>query len=58
MVDNLARYKFLLFFDTYFGYKQILMYEPDKDKIDFMTEQVNYQYDVMLFGLKNAIAAY
>lgn len=52
MVDNLARYKFLLFFDAYFGYKQILMYESDKDKIDFMTEQVNYQYNVMPFGLK------
>lgn len=34
------------------------MYEPDRDKITFMTEQSNYKYNAIPFGLKNAEATY
>ncbi|XP_058761497.1 uncharacterized protein LOC131634891 [Vicia villosa] len=37
---------------------QIPMYEPDMEKKTVMTEQANYQYNVMPFGLKNATATY
>lgn len=34
------------------------MYEPNRDKITFMTEQSNYKYNAISFGLKNAEATY
>lgn len=34
------------------------MFEPDGMKTTFMIEQANYQYKVMLFGLKNVGVTY
>lgn len=44
--------------DIYSDYKQIPVYESDREKTYFMTEQANYQYNMMLFGLKSAGATY
>lgn len=39
--------------DSYMGYNQIPMYKPNREKTAFMTEQANYQYNMMPFSLKN-----
>jgi len=44
--------------DAYSGYNQIGMHERDKAQTSFMTEDSNYYYEVMSFGLKNAGATY
>ena len=44
--------------DEYSRYKQILMYEPDKEHTSFITNRGLYGYKVMPFGLKNAEATY
>jgi hypothetical protein len=38
----------------YSGNNQISMFEGNKDKITFMTDQANFRYYVMSFGLRNA----
>lgn len=58
LVDNSACYKLLTFMDVYLGYNQIPMYEPVRGKKTFMTEQVNYQYNVIPFMLKNVGKTY
>lgn len=52
LVDNSTRYRILSFMDVYSDYNQIPMYELNWEKTTFMTEQANYQYNVMFFGLK------
>lgn len=54
LVDSSSEYKFLSFMDAYFGYNHIPMYEPDREKITFVTKEGNYVYNVMPFVLKNA----
>ena len=44
--------------DVYFGYNQILMYEPDDEHTSFITDQGLYYYKAMPFGLKNTRATY
>ena len=44
--------------DAYSGYNQIRMHPLDEEKITFITENANYYYKVMPFGLKNAGATY
>ena len=44
--------------DAYSGYNQIRMYPNDEEKTSFITDQGNYYYRVMPFGLKNAGATY
>ncbi|XP_050137242.1 uncharacterized protein LOC126613705 [Malus sylvestris] len=51
-------YSLLNFLDAYFGYNQIAMYEPDKEKTVFVIERGTYCYKVMLFSLNNAGATY
>lgn len=58
LVDNLARYNLMSFKDAYSNYIQKSMYEPDGEKIAFMTQQTNYLYNVIPFGLKNAGETY
>ncbi|XP_014499249.1 uncharacterized protein LOC106760312 [Vigna radiata var. radiata] len=48
----------LSFLDAYSGYNQIPMYAPNQSHTTFITEQANYCYEVMSFGLKNAGATY
>jgi len=58
LVDGAAGHKMLSFLDAYSGYNQIRMHLRDKEKTAFMTEEANYYYKVMPFGLKNAEATY
>nr|KYP64516.1 Transposon Ty3-G Gag-Pol polyprotein [Cajanus cajan] len=58
LVDGASGYAMLSFLDAYSGYNQILMYPPDEEYTAFITEQANYYYHVMPFGLKNAGATY
>ncbi|XP_014490794.1 uncharacterized protein LOC106753490 [Vigna radiata var. radiata] len=58
LVDGASGHTVLSFLDAYFGYNQIPMYAPDRDNTAFITEQANYCYEVMPFGLKNAGATY
>ena len=44
--------------DTYSGYNQILMYEPNEEHTSFITERGLYYYKAMPFGLKNSGASY
>nr|KYP69821.1 Retrovirus-related Pol polyprotein from transposon 297 family [Cajanus cajan] len=54
LVDGASGYAMLSFLDVYSGYNQI----PDEEYTAFITEQANYCYHVMPFGLKNAGATY
>ncbi|XP_014491680.1 uncharacterized protein LOC106754195 [Vigna radiata var. radiata] len=58
LVDGASGHTVLSFLDAYSGYNQIPMYAPDREKMAFITEQVNYCYEVMSFGFKNAGATY
>jgi len=56
--DGVAGNKVLSFLDAYFGYNQIPMAASDMNKTAFITDDANYFYRVMPFGLKNAGATY
>lgn len=43
----------LSFMDTYYGYNHIKMDPVDAQKIIFISNDDNYYYNVMPFGLKN-----
>jgi len=58
LVDGAAGNKVLSFLDAYFGYNQIPMAASDMNKTVFITDDTNYFYKVMPFGLKNAGATY
>jgi len=58
LVDGAAGHKYMRFLDTFSGYKQISMHPHDIAKTTFMTDDTNYVYEVMPFGLKNAGATY
>jgi len=58
LVDGAAGNKVLSFLDAYFGYNQIPMAVSDMHKTAFITDDANYFYRVMPFGLKNAGATY
>jgi len=58
LVDGAARHKILSFLDAYSSYNQIRMHLGDREKTSFMTEEANFYYEVMPFGLKNTGATY
>ena len=58
LVDGAAGHKILSFLDAYSGYNQISMHHSDRGKTAFTTDDANYFYKVMPFGLKNAGATY
>jgi len=58
LVDGAAGNKVLSFLDTYSGYNQIPIAISDMHKTAFITDDANYFYRVMPFGLKNAGATY
>ncbi|XP_057456527.1 uncharacterized protein LOC130747570 [Lotus japonicus] len=58
LVDEASGNELLSLMDAYSGYHQIKMHPPDEDKTTFMTTRVNYCYQTMPFGLKNAGATY
>ncbi|XP_057443228.1 uncharacterized protein LOC130735146 [Lotus japonicus] len=58
LVDRASGFGMLSLMDAYSGYHQIRMYQPDEEKTAFMTNQANYCYQTMSFGLKNAGVTY
>jgi len=58
LVDGAAGNKVLSFLDAYSGYNQIPMATANMHKTAFITDDANYFYRVMPFGLKNARATY
>ena len=54
LVDGATGNKVLSFLDAYSGYNQIPMAAADIHKTAFITDDANYFYRVMPFGLKNA----
>jgi len=58
LVDGAAGNKVLRFLDAYSGYNQIPMVASDMNKTAFITNDANYFYRVMPFGLKNVGATY
>ncbi|XP_027932707.1 uncharacterized protein LOC114188309 [Vigna unguiculata] len=58
LVDGAASNKVLSFLDAYSRYNQIPMATTDMNKTAFITDDANYFYKVMPFGLKNAKATY
>ena len=56
--DGAFGFQVLSFLDAYSGYNQIKMHAPDEEKTTFITEDANFCYRVMPFGLKNAGATY
>jgi len=58
LVDGAAGNKVLSFLDAYSGYNQIPMAASDMHKTAFITDDANYFYRVMPFGLKNGGATY
>ena len=58
LVDGAAGNKVLSFLDAYSGYNQISMAASDMNKTAFITDDANYFYRVMPFGLKKVGATY
>ena len=58
LVDSPVGNKVLSFLDAYSGYNQIPMATSDMNKIAFISNDANYFYKVMPFGLKNVGATY
>nr|KYP43116.1 Retrovirus-related Pol polyprotein from transposon 17.6 [Cajanus cajan] len=58
LVDGASGHAIFSFLDAYSGYNQIKMYPADEEKMAFITENANFCYKVMLFGLKNVGATY
>lgn len=58
LVDGAFGYEILSLIDAYSGYNHIWMFAPDVEKTGFMSNRANYCYQVMLFGLKNAMTTY
>ncbi|XP_057450898.1 uncharacterized protein LOC130742814 [Lotus japonicus] len=58
LVDGASGNELLSLMDAYSGYNQIMMHPSDEESTTFMTNQANYCYKTMLFGLKNAGATY
>lgn len=49
LVDAMAGQEMLNFIDAFFGYNQIPMYEPDQDKMTFITDRGLYYFKVMSY---------
>jgi len=58
LIGSTSRFKTLSFMDAYSGYNQIRMDPLDAPKTAFMTNNKNYHYEVMSFGLRNAGATF
>ena len=58
LVNTTTGHELLSFTDTYSGYNQIPMYEPDDEHTSFIVDRGLYYYKAISFGLKNARATY
>lgn len=52
MVNAIARHALLSFIDSFLGYNQIPVHEPDQPSMIFITNQGPYCHEVMPFSLK------
>lgn len=52
LVDGASGNELLSLMDAYSGYNQIMIHRPDEEKTMFMTNQANYCYRTVPFGLK------
>ena len=57
IVNATVRHGMFFFLDSFFGYHQILIFQPE-EKTTFITPQGLYCYRVILFGLKNVDVTY
>ena len=58
LIDNALGFRTLSFMDAYSSYNKIKMDPLDAPKTTFMTNNKNYNYEVLPFGLKNAGATF
>ena len=58
IVESTTMYEMLSFIDTFSGYHQIPMFQPDEKKTAFVMLHRLYCYRVMPFGLKNVGTTY
>jgi len=58
LIDGASEFQVLSFLDVYSEYNQIWMHTLDEEKKTFITEDDNFCYRVMPFGLKNVGATY
>jgi len=58
LVNEASKFQVLSFMDAYSEYNQTWMHALDEDKTTFITEDANFCYKVMPFGLKNTCATY
>ena len=58
LVDGASGFQVLSFLDACSGYNHIKMHALDEEKMIFITEDANFYYRVMPFGLKNIGATY
>jgi len=57
-VDATSGQALLSFMDAFSGYHQISLYEPDRNRTAFVTEEGVFCFRAMPFGLKNAGATF
>lgn len=53
LIGGASDFRLLCFLDAYSGYKQIRMNPLEAPKMEFMTNENNYYYEVMPFRIKN-----
>jgi len=58
ILDQLGSTKYFSVFDFASGFHQISMHESDAPKTAFCTPHEHYQFNLMSFGLKNALATF
>jgi hypothetical protein len=58
VLENVEGHKAYSFIDGFSGYHQIKIAQQHRHKTMFTTEWGSYQYTVMPFGLKNALAIF
>jgi hypothetical protein len=57
-LENIGGHEAYSFIDGFSFYHQINIAQEDIYKTNFVTEWGSYQYTIMLFGLKNALAIF
>jgi hypothetical protein len=58
ILDSIVGHEMYSFMDGYSGYNQIKMAKEDKNKMTFISEWGAYAYNVMPFGLCNALITF
>ncbi len=58
ILDSIVEHEMYSFMDGYNGYNQVKMAEEDKVKMTFILEWGTYTYNVMPFGLCNALTTF